>query len=377
MKRQKTLIATALSLATLGMAQAEVNINGFANLVVGKASDPVYRYDTDIDFSEESLFAIQLSADINNKTTATAQLLSRGSDDYHVDFEWAYITHELSASSQISAGRLRLPLFRYSASQDVGYSYHFITPPQSVYDAPYNNIDGVRYDYQGFSGKFDYNFQVAFGQSDTDFEMAGQPTTLTIDTAALISGEVGYQSLRGRAVFATADVSMRNASLDGATAAIASVSESLAASLRAEDDTGIFWGVGIDYDDGLWFMAAEFTHVEIDDSFYPDQDSFYITGGARLDKWTPFFVHEVADRNNAVAYPSALNELPVPAQEQLLPIVSGLQMAAMQDTQATTLGVRYDWSHGVSIKADVTRYQDNINNVNDSTLSRLAVNYVF
>ena len=107
-------------------AQAEVRINGFANLIGGMTSseDSLYGYSDSINFSEESLFAIQVSGDINDKMTATGQMVARGENDYDAEFEWAYITYQATDNVSITGGRLRLPLFNYSSSLDVGYSYH-------------------------------------------------------------------------------------------------------------------------------------------------------------------------------------------------------------------------------------------------------------
>ena len=87
MKTVKTLIA--LACAATFTANAEVRINGFANLIAGVTSseDTLYGYDDKISFSEESLFAIQISGDVNDKITATGQLVARGADDYDPDFE--------------------------------------------------------------------------------------------------------------------------------------------------------------------------------------------------------------------------------------------------------------------------------------------------
>lgn len=377
MKMKTTLITAAIALAGASYAQAEVKVNGFANLVAGKASDPVYGYDTDLDFSTDSAFAIQLSADINSNTTATAQLLSRGSDNYDADFEWAYLTHTLTPSSRISAGRLRLPLYRYSDSLDVGYSYHFISAPSAVYDTPYNNIDGVRYDYSGFSGALDYSFQVAAGQSDTSTTRNGIASDVKISNAYLVSAEVGYDNLRGRTVYAKADVSIDSAPLTTGTALLENVDASLANLLRAEDDSGLFFGVGVDYDNGAWFMSAEYTYNKVEDSFLPDQDSYYVTAGLRSGKWTPFVVYEAADRQGDPKFSEQLSIFPVPVQEQIKPLVDSLQAGSMFKNNAATAGVRYDWDTNIALKADITRYEDRLNRANDSTLSRVAVNYIF
>ena len=118
---------TKLSIAILSAlacttASAAVKVNGFANIVGGLTSsdDQVYGYDDRVSFSEGSLFAIQVIGDINDKMTATGQIVARGANDYDPDFEWAYLTYRPNDKLSISAGRLRLPLFNYSSSSDIG-----------------------------------------------------------------------------------------------------------------------------------------------------------------------------------------------------------------------------------------------------------------
>jgi|TARA_R110002167_G_scaffold101513_2_gene264333 hypothetical protein len=77
-------------------------------------------------------------------STITGQLVARGENDFDAKFEWAYISYQVSDNLSVSAGRLRQPFFKYSASQDVGYSYHWIAPPLAVHDVGVSNIDGVK-----------------------------------------------------------------------------------------------------------------------------------------------------------------------------------------------------------------------------------------
>ena len=143
----KTKIAI-LSMAGLMAAPAfaDVQINGFANLIGGMTLDSdeaVYGYDDDFNFDPASVFGLQVRGDVSDKLSATAQVVGRGSEDYDAEFEWAYMTYALSNTTNISAGRMRVPLFKYSSSLDIGYSYHWLTPPYAVYGLDFNNIDGV------------------------------------------------------------------------------------------------------------------------------------------------------------------------------------------------------------------------------------------
>ena len=86
----KKWLATWVALACCsGMAAAEVNINGFASIKAGKAGsgDSLYGYTDEIDFKNESLFALQVQSDLGDKLSVTAQIMARGRNDFDAEFE--------------------------------------------------------------------------------------------------------------------------------------------------------------------------------------------------------------------------------------------------------------------------------------------------
>lgn len=88
---KKTLIGLVVAAAcvTSNMALAEVNINGFASIKGGLTTgkdDTLYGYTNDLEFKEESLFAVQLSSDLGEKLSVTAQLMAKGVNDYDAKF---------------------------------------------------------------------------------------------------------------------------------------------------------------------------------------------------------------------------------------------------------------------------------------------------
>jgi hypothetical protein len=157
MKKLSVAVAVCAVLAS-SYASAEVRINGFASIVGGKSLDSdstLYGYDDDITFKNESKFALQLSADLQEKLTATAQIIARGEDDFDATFEWAYVTYEYSDELQFSAGKMRVPFYKYSDFLDVGYAYRWVRPPKSVYGIPFSTYEGVSVVYSSQLGDWD------------------------------------------------------------------------------------------------------------------------------------------------------------------------------------------------------------------------------
>ena len=166
MKYTKALLTLAVAASFSASSLAEIRINGFGNFNAGITSteDSFLGYDDTVDFSNQSLFALQVSGDIGEKFSATAQVLARGNEDYSPEFEWAYLNYEINDNWSAQAGRLRLPLFSYSDSLDVAYSYHWVTAPSTVYNVPFNNIDGLKIVNTTSFNNWDLNTSLSVGQ---------------------------------------------------------------------------------------------------------------------------------------------------------------------------------------------------------------------
>ena len=146
---KKTAVALAILAASVAApVWADVTINGFASIKAGMTTgsdESLYGYDKDIDFKNESLFALQIKSDLGEKLSITGQLVGRGSKDFDVGFEWAFLTYQLADNMHINAGRLRTPFFKFSDFKDVGYAYDWLRVPQGVYGLCFDNIEGISF----------------------------------------------------------------------------------------------------------------------------------------------------------------------------------------------------------------------------------------
>jgi len=371
----KNIIAlSAITLASF-TSHADVRINGFANFVGGMTTgsdETVYGYDDSIAFLDESLFAIQISGDINSKVTATGQIVSRGEDDYNTKFEWAYMTYQATDKLAISAGRIRMPLFRYSASSDVAYSYHWVSAPQSVYDVNFSNIDGVKFDYSNYMGDWEYNIQTGLGAYEAELsggEIRGK-------NLFFMSAEATYESFKIRTAYGQNKATFELDSINGVIAILESYGlNELANDMYLENDTGTFLGFGAEIDTFTYFISSEITIVTVEESFAAESTSFYLTAGMRLGKFTPSITYETFKDDDEYKFLDQLTGLTGETEAVARNLVTALQ--TFEDTELVTLGLRYDIDPGVALKVDFSTYTDNLNDDADANLIRFAVNYVF
>ncbi|MFC4701292.1 porin [Glaciecola siphonariae] len=371
---KKVLLATAMTAALISSAQAEVRINGFANVVVGStgSDESLYGYDDNFSFSEESLFALQASSDINERMTATVQILARGVNDYDVDFEWAYVTYQATNTTSISAGRFRVPLFRFSDSLDVGYSHHWVAAPRNVYDVPFNDLDGFRFDYSDFVG----DWQVSVGAAVGTFDNEVSGGDIEGDNTYMVSAEVANDWLSLRTVYGRSKVTFSQPQLDPVVDQIAQAAPELGEFLRMNDDTAEFYGVGLEADLSSFFFGAEYTEIEIADSYTPTDTAWYVTAGFRAGNWTPSITYESFEGDEVKGL-DQLNALPPQLAAGLRPAVLGINAQFAESFTVATATLRYEFDANVALKADVSRYTDELRNDEESTLVRFAINYVF
>lgn len=380
---KKLLLATAVAASFVSTASyADTRINGFANFTAGVALDEneVYGYDEDIDFNQHSLFAIQLSSDINDKVSATGQIIARGANDFDAKFEWAYLTYKASDNLSISAGRLRAPLFLYSESLDVGYSYHWVDAPQTVYDIVFNNLDGVRFDYSTYAGDWELGAQFAFGVIDNpEISIAsdGSSNGFKGNNTMILALNAGYESFKGRIVYGQTSADGTFADVDALTAALEPFAPNFADQIQVDGDTGQFYGLALSYDNFDWFVNAEYTLVTNDDVFFQDDAAFYVSVGTRMGKLTPSITYQQRDGEDGYHYTSQIAALPAPLQAALGPSIVGLEDGQFEDYSMVSLGLRYDWNTQIALKGEIVSFEDRMDSDNDTTMFRLAVNYVF
>ncbi|MGV7208155.1 porin [Oxalobacteraceae bacterium A2-2] len=151
---KKLISVLLLGAASLSAAHADdLTVSGFATLAAGKAYGgssgqwnafdcPCYIANYEhgavynknrVSMSEESLAGLQLKYKINEQWSATAQVVSRASENMKADVDWAYLTWDITPSTTLQAGRRRLPIYAYSDSVYIGYTLPWIRVPQDIY----------------------------------------------------------------------------------------------------------------------------------------------------------------------------------------------------------------------------------------------------
>lgn len=411
---------------------AEVRLDGFASLVGGMVLDKdegeIYFYsEEDLTFDVDSVYGIQIRGDLENDLTVTAQIVGRGNNNYEAEFEWAFASYQINGEWRISVGKTRSPIYMYSDSLDVSYSYHWIQPPLTVYEVPFNTLEGVNVEYLTNVGE--WSSRLTFVAGATEAPVGELSSTLTVRNAVGAAWSMNYNWLTLRAVLLSANTGVAfvddpNESEDlvdlingikAANGYFSAIEAGTVSALTAQgatsdtfgnyvgfrsgfevnelvddiewmNDRGIYQGVAVAVDYNDFLFVAEYTQINIEDSFIPELNSYYISLGKRFDDWTVHLTYEVDDDKPVDSIVEDAQRL-FPVYERTgttgNPLYDGIMDGAVVNLNALrggmiagissaveslkleketwSLGARWDFHPSASIKAEYKVKDDNTN----------------
>ncbi|MBA6411289.1 porin [Pseudoalteromonas sp. 5Ae-yellow] len=384
MKKLSVAVAICAALAS-SYASAEVRINGFASIVGGKSLEDDrgrYGYDDDISFKNESVFALQLSTDLQEKLSATAQIVARGNNDFDAEFEWAYLTYEFNDEFQLSAGKMRVPFYRYSDFIDVGYAYRWVRPPESVYSIPFSTYEGLSLLYNSQLGDWDSTVQVIYGSFDGEIEAVTYHDKAELTDIAGINWTLSYDWFSARAAYLIADTSIALGQNDTDDIVGAQINElenvlrqsgltAQADDLDINEDDGTFIGIGFSIDYNNVLFDAEYTQFEVDNSLLAKQTQYYASVGYRMDDVIVHFTYEDNDDEHESSRYNQIQAIP-PLNSALNSALDGVK----SQSNVYTIGTRYDFHPSAAFKIDFSRFEDDITDTETDVVA-VGVDLVF
>ena len=210
-------LAGGLSMMS-GLVQAEIQFNGFMSVGAGMTFDEDEQfagYEDSLSFRPDSVVGLQASADLGDGLSATAQLVARGNDDSKVKAEWLYLSYQALPDLRVNVGRQRMPLYMYSDFLEVGYAYHWLRPPTTVYSSPISSYDGLSALYSRYIGDLETTVQVVGGSYQESDVLAPSGARIGIDMQDYIGGvlSLAYEPVTLRATYHQASLGLSDGAL--------------------------------------------------------------------------------------------------------------------------------------------------------------------
>lgn len=283
-------------------AADRLKINGFmtAGAAVNDGDDivePTTGIEDNYRANSVSKAGIQMTFEITKDWDATVQLLSRGSDNYRLEAEWAYLGWQATDNLSFKFGRQRLPYYMLSEYLDVGYALPWVVAPIELYNIPATTTDSVSGVYAFTAGPVNLSAQLYAGQASGYSDQLEASFTSSPAWGASLTAEWSDVTVRvgyNKSVLNT-DPDEGGVG-DTLASAVTTALEELGPQYGVADPGNLEAGIdnirteyisaGFTYDNGSLLVMGEIANLSTE-SFQPVGDAGYLTVGYRFGKWMP------------------------------------------------------------------------------------------
>ena len=377
--KQKLLAAAILGALSLSQAQAatlgndDLTISGFGTLAAAKSNTEDARFTRANQregtagtntFGLDSNLGLQATYTINDRLSATTQILSRKTtgNSFSTELAWAFIKYKVTDEFSVRVGRVVVPSFLISDYQNVGYANTMMRPPIEMYGQNIiENADGMDVNWQHSFGETNVTAQAVVGIARGKSYVGSnntEPRYQAGTTGFAISAEHGPVTLR----LAHVQAKMKSPEatiIRSLTDTIAAVGfPQLGADISiAEPKRIAFTSVGLLADWNNIVVQAEYGMRRAKEPVYlTDTDGWYTMVGYRFGKILPYYSHaKYEGKGSTITPPAALARIPA-----LNNAVKGLLAGGEQSSD--TVGVRWDFAKSAALKVQVDRVKGGSSN---------------
>jgi hypothetical protein len=253
---------------------AEVTLQGFASFVGGATldSDETYNgYEDKIEYDKNSVYGLQAVSDLGDGLTATGQIVARGSENYKPEFEWMYMTYNITPTLSAKVGRIRTPFYMLSEYLEVGYTYHWIRPPEELYAAQITNMDGASLLYNVPMGSIDAQFAFSVGNRRNYSE---DPTFDESDFTKIVAatGQFEMGSHVAKLIYVQGGLTINTPAVTGVEAVMQSDPAFLVNNVLIDERKLTFTGGGVDLNFDPIRVILEYSLLDFGGSlFLPEE----------------------------------------------------------------------------------------------------------
>jgi hypothetical protein len=313
-------------------------------------------WSTDVD----SLIGAQLTAAPMPKLSAVLQVISEQdyANSWRPHVEWANLKYDVTPEWSIRVGRTLLPILMVADTAKVGFAFPWARPPIELYGLdPVTSSDGIDVSWRTTLDGGTNTLQATAGRWDSKYPSPnGISTSQTRGLVSLVDTyERGYLTLRvqyGRARISVPELvplfeGFRQFGPEGAA---------IASRYNATDMLVQFSGVGASYDPGKWFAMGEWNQF-LGQSFLGRKSGWYVSGGVRLGKFTPYATFARATADNLHDPGLDVSTLPPELAEAAIGLNAGLNATLSQKSvqHTVSLGARWDFAHNAALKVQFDR----------------------
>jgi hypothetical protein len=247
-----------------------------------------------------------------------------------------------------------LASFMFADTRKVGYANPWVRPPVELYNLiPVTNSDGMDLTYTARVGEFVHTLVGSYGRNNPGLPRSLGGGTARVRALWLLCDTVEYGDATVHITYEQAHVTVPIINvLPDALRQFGPEGVALADKYDQDDKLIDFTGVSAMYDPGRWFVLGEWGRDNFH-SLLGASTAWYVTGGYRISKLTPYLTYSEESANSNRSDPGlTLSALPpaliAPATDLNAALNAALASVTVQRTMS--VGARWDVMQNVAIK---------------------------
>lgn len=332
---------------TLGVAGSD---NDRADFISNMVQPNGAGYTRDWSATVDSRIGVQLTYLPTDKFSAVLQVTAEQEYDntWDPDVEWAFLQYAFTPNLSLRAGRMVLPLYMFSEVRKVGFALPWVRPPGEFYNVPNHTTDGLGLLYTRHFGDVNYTFYGTYGEDDSRFP--GGSHTKSRESFTL-SNTFEYKDTSFRASYSRVKLTIQDVDdLFEIYRAFGPEGEEIYDEFSIHDRELSQLALGVWHDPGKWFVGGEWSHT-FSDTFIPPGNSWYITGGYRFNKLTPYLTYAQTRTSHGTLPLLSSASGPPFVVDPLNNLLISLVRPSRQST--ITLGTRWDFAENAAFKVQL------------------------
>ena len=332
---------------TLGVAGSD---NDRADFISNMVQPNGAGYTRDWSATVDSRIGVQLTYLPTDKFSAVLQVTAEQEYDnsWEPDVEWAFLQYAFTPNLSLRAGRMVLPLYMFSEYRKVGFALPWIRPPGELYNVPSHTMDGLGVLYTNHFGEVNYTFYGTYGKDDS---RSPDGSDTKARKGLTLSNTFEYKDTTFRAAYSRTKLTIEN--LDDLFAiyrVFGPEGEEIYDEFSIRDREYAQFTLGVWHDPGKWFVGGEWSRA-FSDTFLQPGNSWYVTGGYRLNKFTPYLTYsQTRLSHGSIPMLSAASGPPFvvgPLNDILVAVVRPIRQSTV------TVGTRWDFAENAAFKVQL------------------------
>ena len=332
---------------TVGVAGSD---NDRADFISNMVQPNGAGYTRDWSSTLDSRLGVQLTYLPTDKFSAVMQVTAEQEYDnsWDPDVEWAFLQYNFTPNFSVRAGRMVLPIYMFSEYRKVSFALPWVRPPGEFYNVPNHTTDGVGILYKQHFGEVNYTFYGNYGEDDSRFPGTPTDTHSKARESLTLSNTFEYKDTSFHASYSRVKITLEEVDdLFAIYRGFGPQGEAIYDEFSIRDREYSQLALGIWHDPGKWFAGGEFSR-SFSDSFIQPGNSWYVTGGYRFNKFTPYLTYAQTRRSHGtIPQLSGPPFVVGPLNDLLVSVVRPIRQSTI------SLGTRWDFAESAAFKVQL------------------------